>query len=59
MKACGLPNHIYAMQTSTNLLDWLDVTNLCTGANGLCEFTCPDAGDSNRRFYRTKALVTP
>lgn len=59
LKCCGLPNQIYALQTSTNLLDWLDVTNLCPGANGLCEFTCPDAGDSNKRFFRTKALASP
>lgn len=59
VKSCGLPNHSYALQASTNLLDWFEVTNRCTGANGLCEFTCPDAGDSNRRFFRTKALLSP
>ncbi|MBE0540268.1 MAG: hypothetical protein IH623_02680 [Verrucomicrobia bacterium] len=56
---CGSPNHNYALQTSTNLLDWSNLTNFCTGANGLCEFTCPDAGDSNKRFFRTKALASP
>lgn len=59
LKCCGLPNQICALLTSTNLLDWFEVTNLCSGANGLCEFTCPDAGDSNKRFFRTKAVVGP
>lgn len=59
LKCCGLPSHIYALQTSTNLLDWSNLTNFCTSASGLCELTCPDAGDSNKRFFRTRTLVTP
>jgi hypothetical protein len=59
LQFCGLPNHTYTFQSSTNLQDWIDVTNLCAGANGLGEFSCQDAGVSNKRFFRTKALVLP
>lgn len=59
LKSCGLPNQIYSLQASTNLRDWLDITNFCTGANGLCEVTCPVTGNSSGRFFRTKWPAPP
>jgi hypothetical protein len=60
LKFCGVPGRIYVLQSASNLVDWLDLTHLCPGANGLCEFTDLDAGGGPVRFFRTKlAVVTP
>jgi hypothetical protein len=59
LECCGAPNQLYVLLASTNLQDWIAVTNFRTGTNGLCALTCPDADDSNPRFFRTKLLVPP
>ena len=57
LQVCGLPSQTYTLQTSTNLLNWSDVTNILTELNGVCEFIDYNPGNCNARFYRLKALV--
>lgn len=51
-----MPNRAYTLQVSTNLLNWCDLANLTTGANGLCEFVDSTLGNSNARFYRLESV---
>lgn len=57
LQVCGMPNHTYTVQTSTNLLNWSDVTNISAGSNGVCEWVDSNLSDRNARFYRLKSLV--
>lgn len=45
----------YRVQISTNLVDWLDLTNF-TAAGVLTLISDPEATNSQRRFYRAVAL---
>ena len=49
-----LPGHAFTLQTSTNLLDWMDATNFVAGDSGGWEFIdhCPN--QCATRFYRLK-----
>ena len=55
LQAWGLPNQTYTLQASTKLPLWFDVTNILTGANGMCEVVDSNLGHCNARFYRVKA----
>jgi hypothetical protein len=57
LQSCGLPNHTYTVQTSTNLQNWSDVTNLSTDLNGLGEAVECNLTNCNARFYRLKSLA--
>jgi hypothetical protein len=47
----GLPYETWTLQTSTNLLNWSNVTNLCSGANGMSVFVDSRAG-FKKQLYR-------
>lgn len=47
-----LPNEIFTIQTSTNLVTWLTVTNCVFGTNGVFQFIDPVCTNSRTRFYR-------
>jgi len=53
---CGLPEHFYAVQTSTNLTHWATLLGLITNPNGLCEAVDLNAKNYSVRFYRLKTL---
>lgn len=52
LRSCGLPNLTYTLQTSTNLLNWSDLTNSVADASGVCNFVDWNTGDYRMRFYR-------
>src|ERR1044071_1899343 len=49
----GVPNHIYGIQLSSNLVNWADVLNL-TNTHASTVFTSPPAVGSAQGFYRAK-----
>ncbi len=49
-----LPTQTFTLQTSTNLLHWVDVTNFTAGDSGICEFIDKVAVAWGTRFYRLK-----
>ena len=53
-----LPAHSFKLQTSTNLMDWVDVTNFVASESGVCEFVDGNLGPCATRFYRLK-VSTP
>jgi hypothetical protein len=56
----ALPGTTCMLQGSTNLLDWVDITPLQTGTNGLWEFIENDASRYPHRFYRAvNAICLP
>ena len=55
----GSPGCACIVQASTNCVSWLNLTNLCVGANGLMEFTDADAGKYPSRFYRLMLPAPP
>jgi hypothetical protein len=46
-----LPNQSFTVQASSNLLNWLPITNFVAGTNGLFQMVAP-AGSGRARFYR-------
>ena len=58
LQSCGLPNGTYALEASTNLLDWGCLTNSTADSSGVLEFIDATADDEGIRFYRLK-LVNP
>ena len=52
------PAQAFKLQISTNLLDWLDLTNFVAGESGICEFVNDNLGNCTTRFYRLK-VSTP
>ena len=54
LQSCGLPDHTYTLQSSTNLTYWSDLTNLCVGADGFCTFVDSSSNGCERCFYRLK-----
>jgi len=55
----GSPGCACIVQASTNCVSWVNLTNLCVGANGLMEFTDADAGKYPARFYRLMRPAPP
>ena len=55
LQVCGLPTRTYTLQSSTNLHDWSDVTNLLTGATGMGEALHCNARNCRAQFYRLKS----
>jgi hypothetical protein len=51
----GQPGYSYAVQASTNLVDWTNIS-LVVNTNGTVPFTDPASTNYNQRFYRA---VTP
>ena len=49
-----LPGQAFTLQSSINLLGWLDVTNFVAGESLLYEFVDGNLGTSVNRFYRLK-----
>jgi hypothetical protein len=47
-----LPAQAFTLQTSTNLLDWLDLTNFVAGESPVYEFVDVNLGRPATRFYR-------
>jgi hypothetical protein len=56
LQSCGLPEHGYILQVSTNLATWRDVTNLTANVYGVCEAVDTNVVNAEMRFYR---LNTP
>ena len=56
MRFCGLPNERYAIQITTNLLTWSDVTNVLADPNGAFEWLDRNLRIDPARFYRIKEL---
>ena len=54
MQLNGAAGGNYLLQTSSNLTEWIDFTNLYLGSNGALNYI--DAATTNypRRFYRLK-----
>ncbi len=50
----GLPDSPYALQASTNLTDWVTLTNLVANPKGLFQFLDATATSLPTRFYRLK-----
>ena len=50
----GTPGYGYLMEASTNLVDWLALTNLVAGSDGLFEFLDISATNHPTRFYRLR-----
>jgi hypothetical protein len=48
----GNSGHVYAIQASTNLVEWATVSTCTADAEGNVTFTDPDAGKYPNRFYR-------
>jgi len=57
LQACGMPIQFYTLQTSTNLLNWSDVSTGLTGIDGVHEFIDANLGSCNARFYRLKSAA--
>lgn len=53
-----LPNQLFSLEISSNLLNWVGMTNFVAGTNGMFEFIDPIPGAVPSRFYRLKS-VTP
>jgi hypothetical protein len=49
----GMPAAQYALETSSNLVNWTTITNLVAGQNGLFEWRDPNVNDPVR-FYRLR-----
>lgn len=56
LQSCGLPNRAYALEASTNLLDWSYLTNSTADSSGVVEFIDATAGKDGILFYRLKLL---
>ncbi len=54
LQMIGLPNQVYTLQTSSNLVNWCDFTNFVAGTNGMCEFFDCNLDKCGARFYRLK-----
>jgi len=52
-----LPGQAFILQSSTNLVDWTDVTNLVAGESLLYEFVDGNSGASAARFYRLNCRI--
>ena len=52
----GLPSQHYGIQTSADLADWVDFTNLSVDANGFGEFRCPMTSTNALDFFRLKTI---
>jgi hypothetical protein len=55
----GSPGCACTVQASTDCVSWINLTNLCVGANGLMEFTDTDSGKCPVRFYRLMMPASP
>lgn len=51
----GNPNRTYAIEITTNLLDWVTLTNVLY-TNGVMPFTDSTAAEATNRFYRVRLL---
>lgn len=49
-----LPDQAFTLQASTNLLKWMDLTNLVAGESLLYDFVDTSSGPCALRFYRLK-----
>lgn len=50
----GSPGFGYVLEASTNLVDWIALTNLLAGPDGLFDFLDGNATTSPARFYRLR-----
>jgi hypothetical protein len=48
----GVAGSNYTLQVSTNLLNWIDRTNLMAGTNGIFNYVDEDTTNCPQRFYR-------
>ena len=54
MSCIGPPGPGCVLQISTNLVDWLNLTNLVAGPDGCFQFTDSAATNCSTRFYRLR-----
>lgn len=54
LRFSGSPGFGYVMEASTNLVNWLALTNLVAGTDGLFEFLDTSATNFPTRFYRLR-----
>jgi hypothetical protein len=50
----GTPTVAYTLQTSTNLTDWMDLTNVTPGADGRGEFITTNTAKIPKQFFRLR-----
>jgi len=55
----GSPGSPCTVQASTNCVSWVNLTNLCVGADGTLDVIDNDAADYAFRFYRLMMPVPP
>jgi large repetitive protein len=58
----GQANNVYRIQASTDLIHWITVAIHQASGDGIVNFTDPQAGNFNQRFYRAlmaSSLVSP
>jgi hypothetical protein len=54
LTVAGLSGHSYDVQATTDFVTWTFIGTATVGADGVVDFTDPDAGDFSQRFYRTQ-----
>jgi len=52
LRVWGLPGATCALEASTNLSHWLNLTNFSPGPNGLWDFVGDDVASYPIRFFR-------
>jgi hypothetical protein len=53
----GLPDQTYAVESSTNLVQWTEVTSVVTGSDGLKDVVDGNLGPAPSRCYRLRWLA--
>jgi hypothetical protein len=52
----GLPNHKYAIEVSTDLVNWTTLTTVTATEEGAILFLDDQAGSFGKRYYCARAL---
>lgn len=54
----GTPGAVYAVETSSDLKNWTPLTTLIIGSDGLVQFSDPEAGLAQTKFYRVFRITS-
>jgi hypothetical protein len=52
----GLPGAGYVLESSTNLVNWLPLSHLTAGSDGLFDYLDTNATNYPTRFYRLRVI---
>ena len=55
VRLAGIPNLLYQVQASTNLIDWVNIGTTTAGGDGLFQFVDTNKNLYPTRYYRTRA----